>query len=162
MSGKYVIYFPRAIIYFPRALFLSLKYIEVVTYLCYVSSIYLLRKRFIQAGFDTSIVWLWARRSTDWATVAWMEIRIKLQYKYAQSGRVSEAKPRGRTRVVLFSASPTRLGFTDCRGCLKLKLGPKQRETTLSTTILGQKLKKIMIFFYFWTTIEYDRKQICW
>ena len=89
MSGKYVIYFPRAIIYFPRALFLSHKYIEVLTYLFYVSSIYLLRKRFIQAGFDTSIIWLWARRSTDWATVAWMEKELQITYYKVRAGLAS-------------------------------------------------------------------------
>ena len=86
----------------------------------------------------------------------------------------------GRSRVALFSASPTpkttpratgRRGssFIDCRERLSPQVAVVA-SPEIKTTRRDPKYdkfrakikKKLWFFFYFWTTIEYDRKQICW
>ena len=59
------------------------------------------------------------------------------------------------------AASLTVVSASALKWLLSRRPRSKQRDGTLSTTNLGQKLKKNYDFFYFWTTIEYDRKQIC-
>ena len=142
MSGKYVIYFPRAIIYFPRALFLSSLSL----------AINILKKTYILCLFKKSSRLGSNPPSSDLETdalpnglpwVGW-QFGFKLGVINSPSQWRLAAAPVRKSVVLSYatlrskqptSAQARRLASTDCR-----RPRSKQRDVTLSTTILRQKI----------------------